>query len=460
MMTSFTSKPYPLHFFGIFPCHRGIFALCTFFILAGMLCLAGCHKEPGSENLLPSPEVTSGSSAVSPESVPPAGVPPTGVAPETVPESVILPASPGYVRLSVREKDDMLARLSVQRQKLGSWNDLRPSLERSLRYLRSKPADGAAVQGDGMACTWGDLKATVEELLALLPELDAHPRYLRDYFDWYMLTPSTLMTGYYEPLIHASPAPSPEYPFPLYGLPAGLKVADLGNFRSRWKGQRLIYRVENGEIQPYHTRKEIDSDRVLVNEGAELAWVRDLVDIFFLQIQGSGRLVFPDGTVRHVLYAGKNGRRYVSLGKILIQKGYMSSDQMSMQGIRTFLKNRPDLVEDLLNTNPSYVFFKLGHDGPYGAMGAVLTPLVSMASDPSRVPLGAVLMQSVTLPSVRKNAESIAMLGLAQDRGGAIKGDHLDLFCGAGELAAFLAGHMQEKARVCILIRSKDTAHQ
>jgi len=146
------------------------------------------------------------------------------------------------------------------------------------------------------------------------------------------------------------------------------------------------------------------------------------------------------------------------LGRVLINKGYMSSDQMSMQGIRTFLKNRPEMVKDLLNTNPSYVFFKLGHDGPYGAMGVPLTPLVSMASDPARVPLGSVLLNSVTLPGAEEGLPPIVLLGLAQDHGGAIKGDHLDLFCGAGETAAFLAGHMQEQARVCILVRTKDEA--
>ncbi|MGX9366388.1 murein transglycosylase A [Desulfoplanes sp. PS50] len=358
-----------------------------------------------------------------------------------------------YVPLTGDEKQQMLTRLAIKRQKIGSWEDLRPALSRSLAYLRTKPPQVLAIEDDNLTCTFGDLCDTVEKLIALLPELDEHPEYLKESFEWYRLEPSTLMTGYYEPRIHASPAPCPEYPFPVYGVPKDLKTADLGDFHYRWAGHKLVYRIEDGRIQPYHDRAAIDSSGVLADQGIEIAWVRDLVDLFFLQIQGSGRLVFPDGSVRHVLYAGKNGHKYVSLGRVLIERGYMNSQEMSMQGIRTFLKNHPGMVENLLNTNPSYVFFRLADDGPYGAMGATLTPLVSVASDPTRVPLGSVLLQQVSLPGDRHLPEMV-LVGLAQDRGGAIKGDHLDLFCGAGEMAAFLAGHMKEKASVCILVSS------
>lgn len=358
----------------------------------------------------------------------------------------------GYVMLGPEEKRAMLARLDITRQKLGSWQDLRPALEKSLAYLGKKPGDLVAIRDGNLTCTYGDMADTVTKLIALLPELDEHPDYLIHQFDWYRLEPKTLLTGYYEPLVHASPAPCPEYPFPLYGVPQDLKIADLGSFHHRWAGQQLVYRVEDGKIRPYHDREAIDSDGALADQGVEIAWVRDLVDIFFLQIQGSGRLIFPDGSVRHVLYAGKNGHKYVSLGKVLIEKGLMSREGMSMQGIRTFLENRPGMVEDLLNTNPSYVFFRLADDGPYGAMGEALTPLVSMASDPGRVPLGSVLVHQVKLPGMNENMPEMTLMGLSQDRGGAIKGDHLDLFCGAGKMAAYLAGHMQEEASVCILL--------
>jgi membrane-bound lytic murein transglycosylase A len=424
-----------------------------FMLLAGLL-LAGCVisgcAKPCPPRQAPEDRI--------PEQVP--QVPSTSPVPSPkVEEPTPTPPAAGYVLLGPREKHKMLEKLNLERQRLGSWQDLEPAMARSLAYLRTKPDQAMAIHANNLTCTYGDLRHTVEEFMTLLPELDAHPEYLLKRFHWYKLEPDTLMTGYYEPLVHASPAPCPEYPFPLYGVPKDLKTVDLGTFHPRWSGQKLVYRMENGQVVPYYDRKAIDSDAVLAEQGVEIAWVRDLVDIFFLQIQGSGRLVFPDGSIRHVLYAGKNGHRYVSLGKVLIERGYMNPEEMSMQNIRTFLKNRPDMVEPLLNTNPSYVFFRLADKGPYGAMGQTLTPLVSVASDPHRIPLGSVLVHQVTLPDSKAPSPPVVMLGLAQDKGGVIKGDRLDLFCGAGEMAAFLAGHMKEEAKVCILVSSGPDAH-
>ncbi len=367
--------------------------------------------------------------------------------------------SSGFVLLDDEEKRAILAKLDLRRQHLGSWKYLRPALLQTRNYLACRPSYAPALCAGAFSCTYGDLLATVDKLLACLPRLDKHPEYLVRKFHWYRLSPETLVTGYYEPVIQASPVPCPEYPFPLYGVPRDLKVADLGSFHHRWAGQHLIYRIEDGKICPYHDREAIDSDGVLNDQGVEIAWVRNLVDIFFLQIQGSGRLVFPDGSVRHICYAGKNGRKYVSLGKVLIERGYMSREEMSMQGIKAFLKTRPDMVEQLLNTNPSYVFFRLEDKGPYGAMGKILTPMVSMASDPRRIPLGSVLVSQMHLPEGKKNARQTSLVGLAQDKGGAIRGNRLDLFCGAGKRAAFLAGHMQERATVCLLLAEDGVAH-
>ncbi|GAU09632.1 murein transglycosylase A [Desulfoplanes formicivorans] len=424
-----------------------------FMLLAGLL-LAGCVITGCTKPCPPCPDSEARIRELVPQAPPSSPVPP-----HKAEDATQIPPAAGYVLLGPREKQKMLERLNLERQRIGSWQDLGPALAKSLAYLRTKPDQALAIDDDNLTCTYGDLRRTVEELITLLPELDAHPEYLLKRFHWYKLEPNTLMTGYYEPLVHASPAPCPEYPFPLYGVPKDLKMADLGAFHPRWAGQKLVYRIENGQIVPYYDRKAIDSGDVLAEQGVEIAWVRDLVDIFFLQIQGSGRLVFPDGSIRHVLYAGKNGHRYVSLGKVLIESGYMNPEEMSMQNIRTFLKNRPDMVEPLLNTNPSYVFFRLADKGPYGAMGQPLTPLVSVASDPDRIPLGSVLVHQVSLPDSKAPSPPVVMLGLAQDRGGAIKGDRLDLFCGAGDMAAFLAGHMKEEARVCLLISSKSDDH-
>lgn len=161
---------------------------------------------------------------------------------------------------------------------------------------------------------------------------------------------------------------------------------------------------------------------------------------------------FKDGTIKHILYAGKNGRQYVSLGKVLIDKGYMTRDQVSMQSIRAFLESRPDIMHKLMAENPSYVFFRLADDGPIGSMNAPLTPMVSIAVDRQFIPFGAVMAMTLPLPGY---ADGFAGLVTAQDTGGAIKKSHVDLFCGAGPRAEYLAGHMDGDGKLRILVSKR-----
>jgi membrane-bound lytic murein transglycosylase A len=232
-----------------------------------------------------------------------------------------------------------------------------------------------------------------------------------------------------------------------------MQKVDLGRFHPRWEGQTLIYRLEEGEVVPYYERSQIDGKEVLEGKNLEIAWAKDPVDVFFLQIQGSGRLVLPNGERRHIVYAGKNGRQYVSLGRVLVERGLLSAEEVSMQSIRDCLSRHPYLMQELLFTNPSYVFFRLAPDGPYGAMGKTLTPKFSLATDPELLPLGSALVYNVALPSKdSENGLPLTALGSAQDVGGAIKNHHLDIFFGCGQRASFLAGHMQEKGRVFLLL--------
>lgn len=326
----------------------------------------------------------------------------------------------------------------------------------SLAYVRTRPADRRAFGPDGPEATWGDMAAALERLRGAVPRLAADPGLLEREFVWMQVRPEPLMTGYYEPELDGSLEPDPRYPVPIYGLPQGLRTADLGAFHPRWKGQILTYRLEGQAIAPFFSREEIDTLGALAATETPIAWTRDLADVFFLQVQGSGRLRLPDGSVRHVLYAGKNGHEYVSLGKVMIERGLIPADEMSMQRIRAYLREHPHEAQELLNTNPSYVFFRLAQDGPLGAMGRTLTPMVSMATDSAFLPLGAVLAVEADLPGRGGGQTPAAFLGLAQDRGGAIKGSRLDLFCGAGEQAEFLAGHLQAPSRVFLLLEKKD----
>jgi len=363
--------------------------------------------------------------------------------------------SDGSVRLESASLDEILplaANLRPYDAGLASWRDMAGPLRESLDYLSRRPRKEIAATADELAVTWGQLHDSALELLGMLPALDHRPSLLAERFSWLAVRPRTLLTGYYEPWMEASSVRTDEYPYPLYGKPPDLKTVDLGLFSDKLKGERITYRVENDEIRPYFARKDIDFGGAIQEQDVAVAWAKCLVDIFVLQIQGSGRLIYPDGSVRHILYEAQNGHRYVSLGRVLIDRGHLGREGMSMQRIRAFLKENEHLAPELLSANPSYVFFKIGEDGPYGAMGRVITPMVSVAVDRSLVPLGAVLALDTTLPQSDGGVSRFQSLVLAQDTGGAIKGTRCDLFCGSDGQAEFLAGHLQNEARLFVLV--------
>jgi membrane-bound lytic murein transglycosylase A len=363
---------------------------------------------------------------------------------------------PTYVPVAENEAETLAAHLSPGLLGAESWSGLRPVLEQNLSYIRNRPQDAVCVNRPGLVLTWGMLGDSVAELLAVLDDLDRDPRLLAERFQWLKLAPGTLLTGYYEPWLKASLTPDDTYRYPLYGVPDDLKTLDLGAFHPRWKGQTLTYRVGEEGVEPYYDREAIDGKGALVDRGLEIAWAADPVDVFFLQIQGSGRLDLPDGTAKHILYGGKNGRQYRSLGKLLIERGHIPREEMSMQRIRTFLNDNPDVAVGLLFENPSYVFFRLADDGPYGSMASILTPRVSVAVDRRVIPLGSVVaLKTALIDYGTGESELFLSLMAAQDTGGAIQGTRMDLFCGTGPEAEQLAGHLQEDSEVFMLISKK-----
>ncbi len=315
-------------------------------------------------------------------------------------------------------------------QGLGSWSELAPAIEGSLRYVRNRPPEAQATPDPWLPVTWHCLETTLTHLQELLPRLDAEPGLLASEFIWRRIEPDVLLTGYYEPFLEASLTPHPDYPYPLYAKPADIPPGDPGL-----------------------TREAIDGRGSLAGRALEIAWARDPVDVFFLQVQGSGRLLLPDGRTKRILWAGGNGHEYVSLGKELIERGYASREEMSMQKIREILAEHPERRDELLFLNPKYIFFSLGDEGPFGATGARLTPMVSCAVDKGYVPMGSVLAVSAELPEVAENPAPEELWGvlLAQDTG-TMKRNHLDLFCGAGPGAAALAGRMSGRAWAWVLV--------
>ncbi len=364
-----------------------------------------------------------------------------------------LEREPGYYEASSREVSRFVRDMDSSSQGLAGWSDLSGAVLKSIEYVAVKKPGDPALDRQDLSLTWGDLHRTLIELYALLPRLDRDPDLLQEHFVWLELTPDPLLTGYFEPFVEASLEPHPDYPYPVYGPPEDLLQADLGQFHPRWKGETLVYTVKNGKIRPYFQRNDIDFKGALQGRGLEIAWAKNLHDLFFLQIQGSGKLVLPDGSVKSILYSGKNGHQYVSLGRIMLQRGLLSPDDVSMQSIRRTLEQHPELVPELLSTNPSYVFFRLEDEGPFGSMNKLLTPFVSVASDRKLLPLGAVTAMATELP-IREGEPPRPLQGifLPQDTGGAIQGHRLDLFCGLGEDAEFVAGHLKADSKIYLLL--------
>ena len=322
-------------------------------------------------------------------------------------------------------------RLSPAAQGLQSWRDLEEPLANSLAYVGGKPASGIAVRRPGLSVTWGRLADSLERLRALLPQLDADPGLLARQFDWVRMDEGIMYTGYYEPVIPADRARKPGFTQPLYGTPQ-----DMAKVKKR--------------ARRYHDRAAIDKRGVLRGRGLEMAWV-DPVEAFFLQVQGSGRLRFEDGVEAYVNYAAQNGHKYVSIGRIMREQGLLEESEVNMPAIKGWLRANPSRQEELFMQNPSYVFFRWG-SAPLGAMGASVHPWVSLAVSRPFIPLGAVVAYGVNLPEVTGGDRPLRGIGLAQDVGGAIKGNRIDIFCGEGARAAHIAGHLDAQGEAWVLL--------
>ena len=289
------------------------------------------------------------------------------------------------------------------------------------------------------------------------PDRDTARRFFELYFTPYQLVnPDSgdegLVTGYYEPLLHGSRKPSARYRYPLYGVPDDLLVIDFAGLHPELKGMRLRGRLEGRRVVPYYDRAEIENGKAAVR-GKEIAWVDDAIDLFFLQIQGSGRIDLDTGETLRVGYADQNGYPYSSIGRWLVERGELPLEKASMQGIKAWARQNPDKLNELLNHNASYVFFRelpAGLSGPLGALGVPLTAQRSVAVDPRSVPLGAPVFLATTWPNSNR---PLNRLMLAQDTGGAIRGAvRADFFWGFGTEAAREAGRMKQPLRMWVLL--------
>lgn len=277
---------------------------------------------------------------------------------------------------------------------------------------------------------------------------------------WQTINPdgntSGLVTGYYEPLIKGSRSASADYRWPVHAPPSDMLTVDLGETHPDLKNLRLRGRLLDNKVVPYWSREQIGK------LGSDLPsdvlfWASDPIDLFFLQVQGSGQIELPDGNRARIGYADQNGHPYQSIGRWLVAQGELTLEQASMESIKKWSRDNPGRLHEMLNTNPSYVFFRelpASGDGPVGALAVPLTLERSIAVDPRFTPLGAPVFLSTTYPL---STRPLNRLMLAQDTGGAIKGPvRADLFWGFGADAGAMAGKMRQQGQMWVLLPNGD----
>lgn len=333
-----------------------------------------------------------------------------------------------------------------------AWTDL-PGWE-SDHQAQAWPAFLASCARRANDPTWSDL-CSATQAISPTPDDATARAFFETWFQPYVMRgpgggAQALITGYYTPVLEGSPTKTADYRYPVYGRPSDLLIVDLGALYPELRGKVVRGRVQDGRVIPYYSRSEIEQTKVTA---PVLAWVKDPVSLFFLQIQGSGVIKLTDGSRIAVGYADQNGYPYVAVGRCLVDRGAMKPEEVNAAAIRTWLEAHPDQADAVLTCNPSYIFFTLrdASSPPLGSLHVPLTPERSVAVDPAYLPLGAPVYVDTTLPG--DPPTPFQRLMLAQDTGGAIKGPgRMDLYLGEGEEAGRIAGGMKQPGRSWVLL--------
>lgn len=408
------------------------------------LAVAGCASRPAKQITPPAPPVSKCECADKtpvqiPESTKPADTKPAEVKPVEVkpPEAKIQ----DYSLLKPAQWDD------VDGLQLDNLAQVWPAWMQSCSTLINKPVWKNA-------CTAAN---QLNEQTANVPVSEAIQAYFRTYFSVYKTTnadgsESGMVTGYYQPILKGSRTKTAQYPNPLYAAPGDMITVDLDSIFPELKFKRVRGRLVGSKLVPYYNRGEIETESSPL-KGHEFLFIDDIIDVFFLQIQGSGLVQLENGEQVHVGYADQNGHPYNSIGRLLVERGELTLAQASMQGIKNWARNNLSKLRELLNSNPSYVFFRElppGMPGPLGALGVPIMGERSVAVDPKFIPLGAPVFLSTTEPNSTKPLKRMMM---AQDTGGAIKGGvRADFFWGAGPEAGAKAGAMKQTGKIWVFL--------
>lgn len=353
------------------------------------------------------------------------------------------PVKPGEMKLTFKQIE--YAQLPAMPEE--NWQPALAAFKESCKKMMTKPG-------------WEDVCAKAQNL-----PLNQARTFFAAYFTPYQAiaqsadqkgkvseTDTGKMTGYYEPILYGSRTKKTPYVYPLHTMPSDLITVDLEELYPQLKGLRLRGQVQGNRLVPYDSRAEMTKRNL---DKYAIAWVEDPVAAFFLQIQGSGRIVLPDGTYMRVGYGDVNGHPYRGIGNYLVRQGYLKSHELSMQSIQAWARKNPKKVQSVLNQNPSYVFFVERKDqdpreGPIGAQGVPLTDMGSVAVDRRFYELGWPIVVDVeqTNPDMK-----FTRVVVAQDTGGAIRGPiRFDFYWGSGDEAALSAGRQNSQVKAWVLL--------
>ncbi|MCX7982016.1 MAG: MltA domain-containing protein [Syntrophales bacterium] len=341
---------------------------------------------------------------------------------------------------------------------------LEEAIERSLRFFQTRGEQreycfrDRCHRGREFIVALGNMKGILAKAGEPWSEKE---KAITEIFDFIPVSDNLIVTGYFEPILEGSLTKDERFRYPIYRPPEDIVIVRLGKFNRKYGNDVLVGRLAKNEVVPFFSRKEIDVDKVLARRGLEIAWVDEPVELFFLHLQGSGKIRLRDGSFINVSYAQRNGRPYRSIATYMVEKGYVKSTETSHRHIKAFLKANPHLRDEILSYNESYIFFREVEEGPVGALGVTLVSGRSVALDGDVYPPGAPLILKSRRP-VRFEEdrptmwESFTRLVFHHDGGTAIKGPHrLDLFCGTGPQKELEAGSLKEPGKLILLLPKK-----
>jgi len=343
-----------------------------------------------------------------------------------------------------------------------AWRNMDEAIDNSISYFKRLPADKRFVYGEEsyspeeMINSLSLFRETVRNFRGVELKEKLSRRF--DFFESVNDEGMAFFTGYYEPLIDGTRKPEGVFTEPVYAVPRDLVEVDLGLFSGQWKNETVTGKVDGGKLIPYDTRSEIVYGHSLRGRAEPIAYVRE-IDLFFLQIQGSGIVRLRNGEMIRLNYAAKNGRPYFSIGRVL--KDEIPEDEISLQSIKKFLNDHPSRVREILSHNESYVFFREVDKGPFGDIDVPLVAGRSIAMDRRTTPRGGIAFIRTVVPEylngTKWGVRNICRFVLVQDTGGAIRGyGRADIFFGKGRDAELMAGELRSRGRIFLVVAKKD----